>query len=139
MSNIFETTDPLKREVILKVDTWEKKILNYNNANDGNIHGNSHTEMIDLLDVVKASIEAPNYIIQDVNEYINENGEKIIENSTSREQYFKFFIDGNNIKCVKTVVEHSPAKERGEIVTTFKQSGKVGTKGGNVIYDSTKD
>lgn len=138
---IFETKDPLNRKVVLKRKTWEYKILNYNNNNSENQHGNSHVDMEHLLSYVKKTIEKPLYIIKDVECCENDiTGQKTFKESDTREEYIRVeFHDDNRLKIIKAVVEFSD-DSHGEIVTThkMKKASDIKKEGSRIIYEGYK-
>lgn len=136
---MFSTTDPLNREVHLKRETWEHKILNMYGTNDNNQHGNSHPEMENLLPEVKKTIENPNFIIHDTYTTEDEEGHRIISVSDDREEYIRIFNDkkAEKLKALKVVVEFS--EEIGDIVTSHTSNSLKSFKtSGGIVYDSSK-
>jgi predicted FMN-binding regulatory protein PaiB len=133
---IFKKTDPLNRDVILKKDTWEYKILNYYGTNSNGENGNNHPEMENKLNHVISCVERPTYITQNMVEI--DTDEILIDES--RDNYFKLYIDEKfRFRMTKVVVEFLEENDFGEIVTTHEISGKlknIKTKGG-CKYDST--
>lgn len=105
--SVFKTTDPKERPVILKLDTWENKILR------------SHTEMDGLLPQIRGLIEDPCYILYD---------ETQGEPNTHREEYWDLMAIAkrHQVRALRAVVEFydNEPKRPGEIVTVHI-AGKV--------------
>jgi hypothetical protein len=102
---IIDTTDIFGKRVILERDTWDTHIVG------------GHDSMRDKIPVVKASLEQPTYVIQDVA-------------FATRTHYISPEIDG---QYIKTVVEDSMEPSR--VVTAYPITRKgFGTTEG-VIYD----
>lgn len=138
---VFEAKDPFKRTIKLKKYTWEYKILNFNNANCNNEHGNSHPEMEPMLLMIQESIEKPTFILKDTKIITDEEGNEKEVVSENREENIKiYFNEKNELNSIKTIVEYDNTKKMGEIVTAHKITGpmKKIKKGGGIIYDSTK-
>ena len=138
---MFTVKDPLEREVILKKETWENKIINITGSNNNSEHGNSHKEMANLLQNVQESIKHPVFIVKDTKVELID-GEEVTVVSENREEYYKIYVNEEKLclNMIKTVVEFDKEKHKGEIVTTFKMDGKlskVKVEGG-VVYDASK-
>lgn len=139
--DVFRTRDPLNREVKLKTTTWSYKICNFNCENDNNVHGNSHQEMEELLDKVKLSIECPHYILKDTKIQQDLDGNEEEVPSDTREEYIMFYFNDTNqeMNSIKTIVEYNEEKTLGDIVTTFRITGRIKQykSRGGIIYDAT--
>ncbi len=138
---MFTTSDPLNRTVTLKTETWNNKIANISGENINKIHGNSHEDMVDFLDEIQKTIEAPHYILNDLEvSGVDSEGKEILSPSKTREEYFRIFINNEKacLNSIKTIVEFNDEHTHGEIVTSHRMNGKlsrISTKGG-VVYDS---
>ena len=119
-SIIFQTTDPLGRNIIIKKETLEHKIFNYYHTNDNREHGNSHPEMEKRLDDIKESLTNPDLILPNLVSIINDNGEKIWYNN-NRQQYIKQVWEKKDDVylpyCVKSIVEFAD-NSYGDLVTS---------------------
>lgn len=116
---IISSNDPFKRIVVLKKETWNKKILV------------NHPEVKDYLDEFKSLINNPYYILRDLFE--PEPGNKIPH--ATREEYLDLIPSktSSGMVVLKLVVDHY--KEPGEIVTVFKSNKLRGlTTEGGVVY-----
>ena len=139
---MFTTSDPLKRTITLKSETWDNKIANTTGANDNKEHGNSHQDMIPLLQEIKTTIEKPNFIFKDMQVTgIDEKGDEIVQESESREEYFRVYINTADacLNAIKVIVEFDKPHDNGEVVTTHRINGKLSktkVKGG-VVYDAS--
>lgn len=132
-------TDPLGRNVVVKEETWENKILNRAGINKNKRFGNSHPEMEELWDEVVNSLESPVYILQDTKLVgYDEEGNEIWEPSENREHYIGFYFSktDNKLRAIKSVVEHTV--NGGDLVTTHKYYPNRISKEAGVIYDASK-
>lgn len=140
---MFTTLDPLQRSITLKSETWEHKIANISGENDNKEHGNSHKDMVPLLQEIKTTVENPLFIIKDTQIIgVDENGEEIVVESENREEYFRVYLnrEKERMNMIKVIVEFDQPHENGEIVTSHQLNGKLSNnkvKGG-VVYDSSK-
>lgn len=110
-NQIFSTTDPLGRQVVLKSSTWNMHII------DGD---NLRPELEGQEENIKTVIEDPKFIIPDP-----------IEN---RERYIDIihFTSTDKIKPVMIVVDHS--SNTGDVCTVFPQSRMRDTAKEGFIY-----
>lgn len=115
----YITIDPFFRNIILKKDTWEYKILR------------DHPEVGSYIEEIEKLTHEPYYILNDLIE--DENGKKIIH--PTREEYFDLCPSktSNDIILLRAVVDH--ATNPGEVVTVFtsKKLGGLTTEGG-IVY-----
>lgn len=141
---MFTTSDPLKRSVTLKSETWIHKIANISGENSDKKHGNSHEDMVPFLSEIKTTIERPNFIFKDTQVVgVGENEEEIVVESENREEYFRVYINEQDacLNMIKVIVEFDEPHKKGEIVTTHRVNNKLSknkVKGG-VVYDSSKE
>lgn len=115
----YRTIDPFYRNIILKNDTWEYKILR------------DHPEVGPYIEEIQKLTHDPYYILKDLTEV--EPGKRMIH--PTREEYFDLCQSktSNDIILLRAVVDH--ATDPSEVITVFK-SKKLGglTTEGGIVY-----
>lgn len=122
---IFYITDPLDRQIVLKNETWEYKIIC------------GHPEVRDYLPEIQQLISNPYFIVKDLVEY--DPGVRSVH--PTREEYFDIFPSRttSGIILLRAVVDH--ATNPGEIVTIMESNRLKGltTEGGTVYVRSEEN
>lgn len=120
---IFSTSDPLNRNIILKSTTWNDHIKPRHNECD--------------IDAIKTNIENPTYILVNTKPEKDGSTVKIVDNT--RQDYIGLTIIENKLHVIKTIVEFENCSN-GCIVTNhiLRKANEINTIGG-VIYDRCKD
>lgn len=126
---MFESTDPLDREIKFKDSTWKWKIEE------------GHPELIEsfgeekLEEIINRLIENPRFILRDKTEAEEPSGtiRDLYRDSVENKKF-------EEIQVLRTIVEFPTAKTKnesvqGEVVTTFISSRSGDSTGKGVVYD----